>query len=107
MVATASDVARWGAALYGGAVLGPASMTSMADVSTSKPYKPYLLYGMSFQQLPIAGRIAWGHRGHLDGFWSAVAYFPGSGITIAMLTNADWINPDLDRLDRPAIPGAA
>ncbi len=93
MVATASDVARWAAALYGGGILDPASMTSMTDVSASKPYKPSFNYGMSFQQLPIAGRIAWGHRGHLDGFWSAVACFPESGITIAMLTNADWINP--------------
>jgi D-alanyl-D-alanine carboxypeptidase len=108
MAATASDVARWAAALYGGGILDPASMTSMTDVSPSKPYKPSFNYGMSFQQLPIAGRVAWGHRGHLDGFWSAVACFPNSGVTIAILTNADWINPLISLGSiYTAIPGAA
>jgi hypothetical protein len=36
--------------------------------------------------------MAWGHRGHLDGFWSAMWYLPDFGITIVILTNDQWTN---------------
>jgi D-alanyl-D-alanine carboxypeptidase len=92
-VSTAADIARWGAALYGGRVLEPASLTAMTDFSASQPYHPTYLYGLGVERLPVAGRIAWGHRGHLDGFWSTMAYFPDTHLTVAMTVNADWPNP--------------
>jgi D-alanyl-D-alanine carboxypeptidase len=92
-VSNATDVARWAAALYGGSVLDLATLASMADLSTSLPYKPPLPYGLGFEQTSVNGQIAWGHRGHLDGFWSSMWYLPGANISVAILTNADWINP--------------
>jgi D-alanyl-D-alanine carboxypeptidase len=92
-VSNATDVARWGAALYGGSVLDLATLASMADLSASLPYKPALPYGLGFEQTSVNGQIAWGHRGHLDGFWSSMWYLPGANISVAILTNADWINP--------------
>ena len=91
-VSTAGDVARWAAALYGGGVLDEAGLASMVDVSPTLPYKPAYPYGFGFERTAIAGRMAWGHRGHLDGFWSAMWYLPDSRITIVVLTNDEWTN---------------
>jgi D-alanyl-D-alanine carboxypeptidase len=91
-VSTAPDLARWAAALYGGGVLDEAALASMIDVSATLPYKPTYPYGFGFERTAIAGRVAWGHRGHLDGFWSAMWYLPDSRITIVVLTNDEWTN---------------
>jgi D-alanyl-D-alanine carboxypeptidase len=93
VVSNAHDIAIWATALYDGAFLDEAMMASMTDVTLTAPFKPTLLYGLALEQLPISGRLAWGHRGHLDGFWSSVAYFPDADVTVALLTNSDWINP--------------
>jgi hypothetical protein len=37
--------------------------------------------------------VAWGHRGHLDGFWSAMEYLPSCHVTVVVLTNAEWADP--------------
>jgi D-alanyl-D-alanine carboxypeptidase len=91
-VSTASDLARWASALYGGGVLDQADLASMIDVSPTTPYHPTYPYGFGFERATIAGRMAWGHRGHLDGFWSAVWYLPQSRITFVILTNDEWTN---------------
>ena len=91
-VSTAADLARWASALYGGGVLDQATLASMIDVSPTLPYKPAYPYGFGFERTTIAGRMAWGHRGHLDGFWSAMWYLPDSQITIVVLTNDEWTN---------------
>ncbi len=90
IVSTATDIARWASALYGGQFLDQASIAAMTDFSLTARFKPRILYGLACEQLPISGHVAWGHRGHLDGFQSAVAYFPETGITVALLTDADW-----------------
>jgi D-alanyl-D-alanine carboxypeptidase len=90
-VSTASDLARWASALYGGGVLDEAELASMTDVSPTLPYTNYP-YGYGFERTTIAKQMAWGHRGHLDGFWSAMWYLPDYGITIVILTNDEWTN---------------
>jgi D-alanyl-D-alanine carboxypeptidase len=98
VVSTARDIAVWATALYDGAFLDQATEASMIDISTTAPLlrkwcpttQPY---GLAFEQLCMGGPLAWGHRGHLDGFWSTVAYFAESHVTVALLTNSDWINP--------------
>jgi D-alanyl-D-alanine carboxypeptidase len=91
-VSTAADLARWASALYGGGVLDQSALASMIDVSPTLPYKPAYPYGFGFEQATIAGLRAWGHRGHLDGFWSSMWYLPDSHITIVVLTNDEWTN---------------
>lgn len=98
IVSTASDLAIWANALYGGYVLDQADLAWMVDISPSLAIKsktrPYGLgYGLGLETATVAGQTAWGHRGHLDGFWAAMEYLPASHVTIVILTNADWIDP--------------
>ena len=92
-VSTASDIARWASALYGGQVLEPASLAAMTNLSATKPYHPTFAYGLGVEQLPVDGHLAWGHRGHLDGFWSTMAYLPDVHLTVSITVNADWPDP--------------
>ncbi len=94
-VSTASDLAIWANALYGGDVLDQAELASMVDISPTMAFKvkPTYPYGFGFEETTVAGQVAWGHRGHLDGFWSAMEYLPAYGVTIVVLVNAEWANP--------------
>jgi D-alanyl-D-alanine carboxypeptidase len=96
-VSTASDLARWASALYGGGVLDDATLASMVDTSPTLAYKvkPKYPYGLGFEKTLVAGRTAWGHRGHLDGFWSAMEYLPDAHVTVVVLANAEWANDPL------------
>jgi D-alanyl-D-alanine carboxypeptidase len=93
-VSSASDIARWTEALYGGRVLDQATMASMVDISQTQgfkpPWVPGWLYGLGTEEATINGHVAWGHRGHLDGFWSATWFLPDFDVTITILTNAEW-----------------
>lgn len=94
-VSTPSDLARWATALYGGNVLDQATLAAMVDISPMLPYKPATArsYGLGFEETTIAGQVAWGHVGHLDGFMSAMEYMPASHVTIVVLENAEWADP--------------
>jgi D-alanyl-D-alanine carboxypeptidase len=91
-VSTPSDLAIWANALYGGNVLGQASLASMVDISQTAGLKtkPNYPYGFGFELTTLAGQLAWGHRGHLDGFWSAMEYLPDSHVTVVVIVNAEW-----------------
>jgi D-alanyl-D-alanine carboxypeptidase len=88
-VSTASDLARWASALYGGGVLDESELAWMTDVSPTLPYTANP-YGYGFEVATIDKQMVWGHRGHLDGFWSAMWYLPDDGITLVILTNDEW-----------------
>lgn len=94
-VSTPTDLARWASALYGGNVLDQATLAAMVDISPMLPYKPATArsYGLGFEETTIAGQVAWGHVGHLDGFMSAMEYLPASHVTIVVLENAEWAAP--------------
>jgi D-alanyl-D-alanine carboxypeptidase len=94
-VSTATDLARWATALYSGQILDQATLADMVDITQtmSFPAKPKTPYGLGLEQLGIDNQVAWGHRGHLDGFWTAMEYLPDIGITIVVVTNGDWANP--------------
>ena len=96
-VSTASDLAVWANALYGGDILDQATLASMVDISPTLALKPNLkyLYGFGFEETTVAGQVAWGHRGHLDGFWSAMEYLPAYHVTVVVLTNAEWMTDPL------------
>jgi CubicO group peptidase (beta-lactamase class C family) len=92
-VSTASDLAVWANALYGGSVLDQATLASMVDITQTVQYKLKWPYGFGLEETTVAGQVAWGHRGHLDGFWSAMEYLPASHVTVVILTNAEWADP--------------
>lgn len=88
-VSTASDIARWANALYSGDVLDEATLASMVDITATLKYKaPY--HGLGFEQTTVAGQVAWGHLGNLDGFWSAMEYLPAYHLTVVVITNGGW-----------------
>ena len=96
-VSTASDLAVWANALYGGYVLDEAGLASMVDISATARFVGHGTifgagYGLGFEESTVDGQVAWGHRGHLDGFWSAMEYLPTYRLTVVILTNAEWAN---------------
>ncbi len=110
-VSTASDLAIWANALYRGYVLDEATLASIADLTPSMSFKtkPTFPYGLGFEETTVGGQVAWGHRGHLDGFWSVMEYLPASHVTVVILANADWatnrILPGAGTLSRAATAG--
>jgi D-alanyl-D-alanine carboxypeptidase len=92
-VSTASDLAIWANALYGGAVLDEATLASMVDISQTAGLKtkPKYPYGLGLELATIAGQVGWGHRGNLDGFWSAMEYMPAQHVTVVFMSNAQWV----------------
>jgi D-alanyl-D-alanine carboxypeptidase len=92
MASTATDIAKWADALYRGRVFDPAWLATLLDTTDTAQFDPHFPYGLTVEQFNLGDHFAWGHRGHVDGFWSIVAYVPDLGVTVALLTNADWIN---------------
>ena len=86
IASTATDLAIWSRALYGGEVLSRASIREMTT------FLPEGTYGLGTDVATFAGRRAFGHRGGLRGYESSMWYFPREGISIALLSNqGNWI----------------
>lgn len=84
----APDLARWGAALYGGDVLRPDLLAAMIeDASRTAPLRPRVPYGLGVQVVEIAGQPTYGHSGRLLGARAVLRYLARSGITVAVLSN--------------------
>ena len=85
---SAADLARWGAALYGGEVLPPELLDLMlGDVAVTRLLAPGYPYGLGVQAFMIDGRVTYGHSGRLVGARSILRWFPVAGIGIAIVTN--------------------
>ncbi len=96
MAGTSGDLARWGRALYGGAVLGPQGTALLLSRFTkTTDYLPGVVYGYGVQAASIDGHPSLGHSGRLLGFRSAVRHFPLDRMTIAVLTNQSRADPGL------------
>jgi D-alanyl-D-alanine carboxypeptidase len=94
IAATSGDVAHWARLLYDGTAIGAAQTAAMVDdIATSAGYRPRVPYGLGVQVFPIDGRLTYGHSGRLLGFQAAVRHIPGSGTTIAVLTNQSRADP--------------
>lgn len=93
VAASATDLARWAQALYGGDVLRPAALAHMLDDRDSARYDPTVRYGLGVQIVDIDGRRSYGHSGRLLGFRAAVRYLPVEGVSIAVLTNQSRTDP--------------
>jgi D-alanyl-D-alanine carboxypeptidase len=108
VAASAADVARWAALLYGGSVLRPASVAAMlGDVANVSKLRPRIAYGLGVEQTTLAPwGAAYGHDGHLIGFHDLVRYLPVPGLSIATLANVDKapVGPLLTTLLSIALP---
>lgn len=82
LYSTTEDLHRWNQALFGGKVLSVASLAKMLT-----PAKNDYAFGIAVTK--VAGRTRYSHNGGINGFNSHLAYYPESGVTVAVLANVN------------------
>jgi D-alanyl-D-alanine carboxypeptidase len=110
LVATPSEVASFGEALFGGRLLGPVTMEQMLIFLNGKGQynMPALEYGLGVMRnklavgpdalgrpRPAEARTVLGHTGGFGGFRSALWHAPDSGVTIALGENQGATDPNI------------
>jgi CubicO group peptidase (beta-lactamase class C family) len=94
LCSTAWDLVAWSQALHGGKILSPASyrlQTTPTKLNDGTPVR----YAMGLINDSLGGRHAIHHGGGINGFLTAMAYFPDDQLTIAVLENsAGPVSPD-------------
>jgi D-alanyl-D-alanine carboxypeptidase len=83
---TASDLARWARALYGGDVLGP--MLAQVVAGEPAPLGKGTRYGLGCIVDDTELGPAFGHRGFFPGWLSEMRWFPERRIAVAVLVNS-------------------
>ncbi len=83
---TASDLARWAKALYGGDVL--AGIRDQAVAGERSTLGKDTRYGLGVIVDTTPSGPAWGHRGFFPGYTSEMRYFPELGVAVALLANS-------------------
>lgn len=89
MISTAEDLVRFLDAVFGGELLSQESLDAMLDRSSGG--------GGSYALGIYRSGNAWGHDGGIAGFLSALFHDPGTGVTVAVLTNR--FGPDAPQAD--------
>ena len=74
----AADLVRWADALYGGAILQPATMARMLDFNADG-------YGLGAERYTIAGLLGYGHSGLLRGYTTLLVHLPAAHLTLAVM----------------------
>jgi len=86
IASTASDLAIWADALYGGDLLSAHSLREM------KTILPEGTYGLGTDVASFAGHQSYGHRGGLRGFEASMWHFASEGVSVALLSNqGNWL----------------
>jgi len=88
MASSASDLARWADALYGGRVVSPESLAAMLT------FRKADAYGLGTRTNTFAKHTAVGHLGGIRGYELAMWHFPDVGATIVVLTNRGIFSTD-------------
>ena len=79
IVSTTADLARFIEALFSLQLVSQKSLNLMKTMTDG--------YGLGMYQIPFFKKIAYGHNGGIDGFESALAYFPEDSLSIAYCSN--------------------
>jgi D-alanyl-D-alanine carboxypeptidase len=80
MTASATDLARWGDALYGDEVLSDRSQDAMMALNSHD-------YGLGVQRIEVPGGPAFGHTGLLNTYTTLLLHLPKQDVTLALLVN--------------------
>lgn len=80
MRSTVADLARWGAALYGGRVVSRADLAAMTAFNDDD-------YGLGTRRFPFGQEEAIGHSGLLGTTTSILLYFPEQRVCVAAIAN--------------------
>lgn len=89
LAATASDLARWGAALYGGRVLDQASLAEMLDFERNAGLPNGGSYGLGAMKGLVEGVEAVGHSGAVPGFQAEMWYLTKQRAVLVVFANSD------------------
>jgi D-alanyl-D-alanine carboxypeptidase len=92
IVSTAGDLAAFGAAVFRGRLLSPASLQQMVAESAHHPRNSN--YGLGVEIMRPDYRLtAWGHGGLVSGFISKLWYVPHQDLVVVVLANDVRANP--------------
>jgi len=72
-------MAKFITSLFSGKLISAKSLGNMSTITDN--------YGMDLVEMRFGDQLALGHTGRMDGFWSSLSYFPGSGIVISYCAN--------------------
>jgi D-alanyl-D-alanine carboxypeptidase len=89
-VSTSEDLARWGAALFGGTALPDAALDLMVDAAPIDPADPDVRYGLGvalYRTSPFGP--VYGHGGWIPGYVSSLRYYADPGVAVAFQINTD------------------
>lgn len=103
---SATDLASWANALYGGHLLSAASLAEMTDFAAN-PYSDES-YGLGTRTRFFEGRRMVGHTGSLRGYYAAMWQYPAENLTVVVELNLGRIdpNPMADQLAAVALRAA-
>jgi D-alanyl-D-alanine carboxypeptidase len=92
LISTVLDLARWDSSLYQPSILSQKSLDQMwtpvvLNDGTTRPY------GFGWALGPTNGQRTISHSGSLPGFVTAINRFVSKGLTVIVLTNAEWSEP--------------
>jgi CubicO group peptidase (beta-lactamase class C family) len=87
LYSTTEDLLRWEQGLFGGKVLSAASLAKMTT-----PFKDDYAFGLTVTTQDGHKRIQ--HNGGIEGFNTALAYYPDDKLTVAVLSNINGAAPD-------------
>lgn len=85
MSASAADLARWGDAVYGDAVLQPETRAAMLALNDHD-------YGLGVQKIELPGATGYGHTGLLNTYTTLLYHDPTDHVTIALLVNRSHVD---------------
>jgi CubicO group peptidase (beta-lactamase class C family) len=87
LYSTTEDLLRWEQGLFGGKVLSAASLAKMTT-----PFKDDYAFGLTVGTQDGHKRIE--HNGGIEGFNTALAYYPDDKLTVVVLSNINGQAPD-------------
>ena len=85
MAASATDLARWGDALYAGDLLSPTSRAAMLTFNDHD-------YGLGAQRLEVGDHDGYGHTGLLNTYTTLLFHVPAERVTVALLVNRSHVD---------------
>ncbi len=86
---TTSDLAKWGAALYGGHAISEQARKRMIDAAVDAQLWPGDRYGFGVIVSKTPHGPSWGHSGFFPGYLSEMMWFPELECCIAVQFNTD------------------
>ncbi|MGO8733946.1 MAG: serine hydrolase [Terriglobia bacterium] len=86
LYSTTDDLLRWEEGLFGGKLLSPASLQKMTT-----PFKSDYAFGLMVHT--VNGHKVIEHGGGIEGFVTALAYYPDDKLTVVVLSNINGPTP--------------